>query len=81
MLGYYSSKERPRQTSSKALKLELEAVRPDPMTPLEEYRYDMELVCAITCHFPSNDTVLFPPLPLDPTFLSDLCGENDYLWS
>ncbi|CAO2827290.1 unnamed protein product [Amaranthus hypochondriacus] len=38
VLGYYSSKERPRKTSSKALKLELEAVRPDPMTPLEEYR-------------------------------------------
>lgn len=39
MLGYYNSKERPRQSFSKAFKLDLEAVRPDPMTPLEEYRY------------------------------------------
>lgn len=38
VLGYYNSKERPRQSSSKAFRLDLEAVRPDPMTPLEEYR-------------------------------------------
>lgn len=38
VLGYYHSKERPRESSSKAVKLKLEAVRPDPMTPLEEYR-------------------------------------------
>ncbi|KAJ8423303.1 hypothetical protein Cgig2_002566 [Carnegiea gigantea] len=38
VLGYYRSREHPRESSSKAFKLSLEAVRPDPMTPLEEYR-------------------------------------------
>ncbi|XP_021738462.1 autophagy-related protein 2-like [Chenopodium quinoa] len=38
VLGYYHSKDRPRQSFSKAFKLDLEAVRPDPTTPLEEYR-------------------------------------------
>ncbi|KAG6711411.1 hypothetical protein I3842_05G052000 [Carya illinoinensis] len=38
LLGYKHSKEHPRESSSKALKLELEAVRPDPFIPLEEYR-------------------------------------------
>ncbi|XVF67592.1 hypothetical protein PTKIN_Ptkin10aG0133500 [Pterospermum kingtungense] len=38
VLGYYYSKDHPRESSSKALKLDLEAVRPDPSTPLEEYR-------------------------------------------
>ncbi|XWS39960.1 hypothetical protein CRYUN_Cryun18bG0099200 [Craigia yunnanensis] len=38
VLGYYDSKDHPRESSSKALKLDLEAVRPDPFTPLEEYR-------------------------------------------
>ncbi|KAJ8763370.1 hypothetical protein K2173_002253 [Erythroxylum novogranatense] len=38
ILGDYHSKEHPRESSSKAFKLDLEAVRPDPLTPLEEYR-------------------------------------------
>ncbi|XP_050365139.1 autophagy-related protein 2 isoform X2 [Argentina anserina] len=38
VLGYYHSKDRPRKSSSKGFKLDLEAVRPDPLTPLEEYR-------------------------------------------
>ncbi|KAA8545884.1 hypothetical protein F0562_020665 [Nyssa sinensis] len=38
ILGYYQSKDHPRESSSKAFKLDLEAVRPDPSTPLEEYR-------------------------------------------
>ncbi|KAL3515269.1 hypothetical protein ACH5RR_022171 [Cinchona calisaya] len=38
VLGYYQSKDRPRKSSSKALKMDLESVRPDPLTPLEEYR-------------------------------------------
>ncbi|KAA8536190.1 hypothetical protein F0562_028668 [Nyssa sinensis] len=38
VLGYYQSRGHPRESSSKAFKLELEAVRPDPLTPLEEYR-------------------------------------------
>ncbi|CAN4112202.1 unnamed protein product [Withania somnifera] len=38
VLGYYQSKDCPRKSSSKAFKLDLEAVRPDPAIPLEEYR-------------------------------------------
>ncbi|XP_024029007.1 autophagy-related protein 2 [Morus notabilis] len=38
VLGYYDSKNHPRKSSSKAFKLDLEAVRPDPLIPLEEYR-------------------------------------------
>ncbi|XP_022149292.1 autophagy-related protein 2 isoform X2 [Momordica charantia] len=38
VLGYYNSKNHPRKSSSKALKLDLEAIRPDPSIPLEEYR-------------------------------------------
>ncbi|OVA15794.1 Autophagy-related [Macleaya cordata] len=38
VLGYYHSKDHPRESSAKAFKLDLEAVRPDPLTPLEEYR-------------------------------------------
>ncbi|KAE9447189.1 hypothetical protein C3L33_20913, partial [Rhododendron williamsianum] len=38
VVGYYQSKDHPRKSSSKALKLKLETVRPDPLTPLEEYR-------------------------------------------
>ncbi|KAL4615459.1 hypothetical protein ACB092_07G126400 [Castanea dentata] len=38
VLGYYNSKDHPRESSSKAFKLDLEAVRPDPLVPLEEYR-------------------------------------------
>lgn len=38
VLGYYQSKDRPRKSCSKAFKLDLESVRPDPLIPLEEYR-------------------------------------------
>ncbi|GLT98314.1 hypothetical protein SLE2022_158230 [Rubroshorea leprosula] len=38
VLGYYNSKDHPRESSSKAFQLDLEAVRPDPLIPLEEYR-------------------------------------------
>ncbi|MCD7449539.1 hypothetical protein HAX54_000379 [Datura stramonium] len=38
VLGYYQSKGCLRKSSSKAFKLDLEAVRPDPAIPLEEYR-------------------------------------------
>lgn len=38
VLAYYHSKDHPRESSAKALKLDLEAVRPHPSTPLEEYR-------------------------------------------
>ncbi|CAL0331331.1 unnamed protein product [Lupinus luteus] len=41
MLGYYQSKGHPRESYSKAFKLDLEAVRPDPLTPLEEYRLNV----------------------------------------
>ncbi|KAL6514251.1 hypothetical protein OROHE_019238 [Orobanche hederae] len=38
VLGYYQSKKHPRKFSSKALKLNLEAVRPDPSIRIEENR-------------------------------------------
>ncbi|KAK9112798.1 hypothetical protein Scep_020317 [Stephania cephalantha] len=38
VLGYHQSKDHPRESSAKAFKLNLEAVRPDPSIPLEEYR-------------------------------------------
>ncbi|XP_052191983.1 autophagy-related protein 2 [Diospyros lotus] len=38
VLGYYQSKDHPRQSSSKAFKLDLEGVRPNPLIPIEEYR-------------------------------------------
>ncbi|XP_058075569.1 autophagy-related protein 2-like, partial [Magnolia sinica] len=38
VLGYYHSKDHPRESCAKAFKLDLEAVRPDPLIPLEEYR-------------------------------------------
>ncbi|CAL5213177.1 unnamed protein product [Lathyrus oleraceus] len=41
VLGYYYSKGHPRESYSKAFKLDLEAVRPDPLTPLEEYRLNV----------------------------------------
>ncbi|KAK8626857.1 hypothetical protein V6N13_134487 [Hibiscus sabdariffa] len=44
VLRYYDSKDRPRESSSKAFKLDLEAVRPDRFTPLEEYRLCVALL-------------------------------------
>ncbi|XP_048433003.1 autophagy-related protein 2 [Pyrus x bretschneideri] len=44
VLGYYHSRDRPRKSSSKAFKLDLESVRPDPLTPLEEYRLRVALL-------------------------------------
>eukprot|EP01018_Ginkgo_biloba_P036606 Gb_39311 [translate_table: standard] len=44
VLGHYASKLHPRESSAKALKLELEAVKPDPSTPLEEYRLSVKLL-------------------------------------
>ncbi|KAE8668110.1 B3 domain-containing protein [Hibiscus syriacus] len=41
VLRYYDTKDHPRESSSKAFKLDLEAVRPDPSTPLEEYRWEI----------------------------------------
>lgn len=38
VLGNYHSKDRPRESYAKAFKLDLETVRPDPITPLEDYR-------------------------------------------
>ncbi|KAL2904674.1 Autophagy-related protein 2 [Bienertia sinuspersici] len=53
VLGCYNSKERPRQSFSKTLKLDLEAIRPDPMTPLEEYRLRIA-VLPISLHLHQN---------------------------
>lgn len=44
VLGYYSSKEHPRGSHAKALNLVLEVVRPEPVTPLEDYRLHLELL-------------------------------------
>ncbi|KAF8013693.1 hypothetical protein BT93_I1529 [Corymbia citriodora subsp. variegata] len=44
VLGHYNSKDHPRESSSKAFKLDLEAVRPDPLIPLEEYRLCIALL-------------------------------------
>ncbi|KAL5992771.1 hypothetical protein ACLOJK_013690 [Asimina triloba] len=41
VLGCYNSKEHPRESSAKALKVDLECVRPDPAIPLEEYRLQL----------------------------------------
>lgn len=45
VLGNYQSKKHPRKSSSKAVKLNLEAVRPDPSIHIEENR------CAICFNF------------------------------
>lgn len=37
-MGCYNSKDYPRESCSKAFRLELEAVRPEPLIPLEDYR-------------------------------------------
>ncbi|MCO5608991.1 hypothetical protein L7F22_063211 [Adiantum nelumboides] len=44
ILGYHCSKSRPRESAAKALNLELESVRPDPLVPLEEYRLSVQLL-------------------------------------
>ncbi|XP_022638752.1 autophagy-related protein 2 isoform X1 [Vigna radiata var. radiata] len=44
VLGYYHSKGHPRESFSKAFKLDLDAVRPDPLTPLEEYRLNVTIL-------------------------------------
>ncbi|KAL4581217.1 hypothetical protein LXL04_017427 [Taraxacum kok-saghyz] len=38
ILGCYQTKDRPRESRSRALKFDLESVRPHPSIPLEEYR-------------------------------------------
>ncbi|XP_006296813.2 autophagy-related protein 2 [Capsella rubella] len=44
VLGYFNSRDHPRDSSSNAFKLELKAVRPDPETPLEENRLRVALL-------------------------------------
>ncbi|KZV55672.1 hypothetical protein F511_24349 [Dorcoceras hygrometricum] len=44
VLGYYRSKKHPRMFSSKAVKLNLDAVKPDPSIPLEENRLRIALL-------------------------------------
>ncbi|XP_074579751.1 autophagy-related protein 2-like [Curcuma longa] len=44
VLGNYHSKDRPRESYAKAFKLDLETVRPDPITPLEDYRLHLEIL-------------------------------------
>lgn len=44
VIGHYNSKDHPRESYAKAFKLDLETVRPDPMTPLEDYRLYLEFL-------------------------------------
>lgn len=44
VLGCYQSKKHPREFSSKAVKLNLDAVKPDPSIPLEENRLRVALL-------------------------------------
>ncbi|ONK66112.1 uncharacterized protein A4U43_C06F4270 [Asparagus officinalis] len=44
VLGYYNYKNYPRESSAQAVKLDLEVVRPDPLTPIEDYRLHLELL-------------------------------------
>ncbi|XP_020589380.1 autophagy-related protein 2 [Phalaenopsis equestris] len=44
VIGHYNSKDHPRESYAKAFKLDLETVRPNPMTPLEDYRLYLELL-------------------------------------
>lgn len=44
VLGCYQSKDCPRESRSRALKVDLESVRPHPSTPLEEYRLQVALL-------------------------------------
>ncbi|XP_020091189.1 autophagy-related protein 2 isoform X3 [Ananas comosus] len=44
VLGCYDSKDYPRESCSKAFRLELEAVRPEPLIPLEDYRLHLEFL-------------------------------------
>ncbi|KAJ0076917.1 hypothetical protein Patl1_36151 [Pistacia atlantica] len=58
VLGYYESKDHPRESASKAFRLDLEAVRPNPVTPLEEYRNFKSTVVFPTGHNYITDCVL-----------------------
>ncbi|CAH1444910.1 unnamed protein product [Lactuca virosa] len=44
ILGCYQSKDRPRESRSRALKFDLESVRPHPSIPLEEYRLQISVL-------------------------------------
>ncbi|CAM6122683.1 unnamed protein product [Calypogeia fissa] len=44
VLGYHRSKSRPRESSSQAVKIEMDSVRPNPSAPLEEYRLSIGLL-------------------------------------
>ncbi|KAJ3694804.1 hypothetical protein LUZ60_000181 [Juncus effusus] len=43
VLGRYNSKEYIKESSSKAFKLEMESIRPEPPIPLEDYRLQLEI--------------------------------------
>ncbi|CAM6061747.1 unnamed protein product [Sphagnum tenellum] len=44
VLGYHRTASQPRESSSQAMKIEMDAVRPDPVAPLEEYRLFLALL-------------------------------------
>ncbi|XP_024541789.1 autophagy-related protein 2 [Selaginella moellendorffii] len=44
ILGYYHKRSRPRESTSKAVVVRMDAVRPNPLAPLEEYRLSLALL-------------------------------------
>ncbi|XP_064967995.1 autophagy-related protein 2-like isoform X3 [Musa acuminata AAA Group] len=84
VLGNYQPKDYLRESHAKAFKLILEAVRPNPLTPLEEYRLHIELL-PLRLHLDQthlnflisffgkdlfNDTSPVPPNNLDESDMS-----------
>ncbi|RZC48420.1 hypothetical protein C5167_016847 [Papaver somniferum] len=90
VLGYYHSKDHPRESSAKAFKLDLECVRPDPLTPLEEYRLrlaflpmllhlDQDQLDFLISFFGNSSAEQLPNLPHDLQRSSTLPNyENDF---
>lgn len=69
VLGYHRSKSRPRESSSQAVKIEMDSVRPDPLAPLEEYRCVVEFI-ERSCH-------KVPSLEVISQFLSVVTPRNN----
>lgn len=85
VLGYYRSKKHPRKFSSKAVKLNLDAVKPDPSIPLEENRLHIALLpmrlhlhqsqLDFLINFFGNNNSSSEPSPSTPS-VSDKPGEQ-----
>ncbi|XP_075487391.1 LOW QUALITY PROTEIN: autophagy-related protein 2-like [Primulina tabacum] len=85
VLGYYRSKKHPRKFSTKAVKLNLDAVKPDPSIPLEENRLRIALLpmrlhlhqsqLDFLINFFGNNNSSSEPSPGTPS-VSDQSGEQ-----